>query len=227
MFAQWVTQFSENAAQRARAAEPDWASIGALPAELVRSIQKFQTGEDGDGASLIRKSAADPVYQQAVRLFVAEEQNHARLLRELLHASGNSTIAGHWSDKVFVSVRQAFGLRLELATLLVAEVVALRYYRALRDGAADPIVADTAGRILADEQQHVPFHTDRLRQGFANLTRPARLVLTASWWILLLGATTVVALDHGKALAHTGVSRIRFIRETAAIFGPTIARILG
>jgi hypothetical protein len=42
--------------------------------------------------------------------------------------------------------------------LLVAEVVALRYCRALRDGTADPLVTQVAARILAGEERHVPCH---------------------------------------------------------------------
>ncbi|WP_250906170.1 hypothetical protein [Nonomuraea sp. NEAU-A123] len=33
------------------------------------------------------------------------------------------------------------------------KVIALRYYRALRDGAGDPLAADVAARILADEER--------------------------------------------------------------------------
>ena len=113
-------------------------------------MQRFQAGEDGDGASLIGKSAkaGDPVYLAAVRLFVAEEQHHARLLEQLLVNSGHATIGGHWSDRVFVALRRALGLRLELMTLMVAEVVALRYYRALRDGSTDPAL--TSNLFAAD-----------------------------------------------------------------------------
>ncbi|WP_309113633.1 hypothetical protein [Saccharothrix sp.] len=37
-----------------------------------------------------------------------------------------------WSDAVFVRLRRALGPRLELMVLLIAEVVALGYYRARR-----------------------------------------------------------------------------------------------
>jgi hypothetical protein len=130
---------------------------GRLAPAVIRSLQRFQAGEDGDGTSLIAHAerAGDATYLAAVRLFVAEEQRHARLLRDVLAASGAPTIDGHWSDAVFVAVRRVGGLRLELLTLMLAEVVALRYYRALRDGAGDAYTRETAARILADEQRHV------------------------------------------------------------------------
>jgi hypothetical protein len=225
----WVRSFEDEVERRRRNGDPAWETATALPAALVRSVQRFQAGEDGDGAGLIAKSAAagDPEYLAAVRLFVAEERNHARLLGRLLADSGAATIDGHWSDDVFVAVRRALGLRLELMTLMVAEVVALRYYRALRDGTTSPLVTDVAGRILADEQRHVPFHTQRLRDGFRHLPRPARPVLAAAWWILMIGATGVVALDHGAALRRLGVRRLRFVGDCAALFRPVVAGVFG
>lgn len=187
-----------------------------LPADIVRSIQKFQVGEDGDGSALTAKAdlAGDPVYSQAVRLFIAEEQNHARMLELLLAAGGAETLDGHWSDAAFVRVRRLLGLRVELLVLMIAEVVALGYYQALRDGATDPLTTEVAGRILADEERHVPFHCLRLREGLAGLPRPARRAVTAGWRGLLAGAAALVAVDHGPALRALGVDRGAFVART-------------
>jgi hypothetical protein len=199
----WVRDFEEAALARARAGDPDWGRSARLHPAIVRSVQRFQVGESGDGANLIAK-AGDGDYGTAVKLFVAEEQNHARLLANLLEAAGAPTIASHWSDAVFVRLRRALGLRLELLVLLVAEVIALTYYRALRDGTDDPLTTDVAGRILADEQRHVPFHRHRLGR------------VGLGWRILLTGTAVVVALDHGSALRQLGMTRRRFIAETLA-----------
>ncbi|SIN32817.1 hypothetical protein SAMN04489832_5445 [Micromonospora cremea] len=227
-FEEWVRRFAANAERRRLDGDPAWGTARSLDRALIRSLQRFQAGEDGDGASLIRKSdlAGDPHYLAAIRLFVVEEQNHARLLEHLLLSAGASTIDGHWSDRVFVAVRRALGLRLELMTLMVAEVVALRYYRAVRDGTANPLVTDVGRRILADEQAHVPFHAQRLGEGFAGLGRSARATVAAGWWALLLGAACVVAFGHGSALRLLGVGRLRFIAETAALFRPVVRDVL-
>ena len=229
-FSCWVRQFEDAARERGVAAEPDWDhAAAALPDGLVRSLQRFQTGENGDGASLIGKAvrAGDPQYLAAARMFVAEEQNHARLLALVLARAGRPTIAGHWSDTVFVAVRRALGLRLELMTLMLAEVVALRYYRALRDGVTDPVLSDVAGRILVDEQRHVPFHVDRLRQGLADLPAPARAVLAAGWWTLCAGAIGVVAVGHAAGLRALGVAPARFAMDVAGLFHGVVREVLG
>ncbi|MEU7725918.1 ferritin-like domain-containing protein [Streptomyces sp. NPDC040724] len=212
----WVGEFEGERERRAALGDPDWGKGAQLPAEIVRSIQKFQVGEDGDGSALSGKAdrAGDPVYSEAVRLFIAEEQNHARMLKLLLAAGGAGTLDGHWSDAAFVRVRRLLGLRVELLVLMIAEVVALGYYRALRDGDVDPLVSEVAGRILADEERHVPFHCLRLREGLAGLPRPARRAVTAGWRGLLGCAAALVALDHGPALRTLGVGRGAFVAQT-------------
>ena len=209
MFAGWVEEFEAEAERRRQTGDPDWARGATVAPAVVRSIQRFQVGEAGDGANLIAKSG-DGDYAAAVRLFVAEEQNHARLLALLLSAAGAPTIRGHWSDTVFVRLRRALGLRLELMVLMIAEVIALRYYRALRDGTTDPLVTEVAARILADEERHVPFHCDRLREAFPPALRP---IVRGVWRLMFTGVAVVVALDHGAALRCMGVSRRSFVRD--------------
>ena len=195
---------------------------------MWRSVRRFQVGESGDGANLIAKAdrAGDAAYARAVRLFVAEEQNHARLLELLLGAGGVPPLAWHWSDTVFVRLRRLLGLRLELLVLMVAEVVALRYYRALRDGTGDALTTRVAGAILADEERHVPFHCDRLREAFRGAPRPVGCLALAAWRGLLLGAALVVAYDHGSGLRRLGVGRCRFVRDVVASAGPVVRSIL-
>ncbi|WP_067845212.1 ferritin-like domain-containing protein [Nocardia lijiangensis] len=228
-FTRWTREFEAKARARAAAGDPDWSRGARLHPAITRSVQRFQVGESGDGADLIAKAerAGDPVYTAAVRLFVDEERNHARLLAQLLRAAGQPTIARHWTDAVFVWLRRALGLRLELMVLMVAEIVALQYYRALRDGTDDPLTTRVAALILDDERRHVPFHTQRLRAAFAGTRLPARLAARAFWWIILTGATLVVAHDHGRALRELGCSRTEFVRATLGLFatiGPTALR---
>ncbi|MGW2351019.1 ferritin-like domain-containing protein [Actinacidiphila glaucinigra] len=227
-FAWWTERFEEERDRRHATGDPAWARGAVLHDAVRASVQRFQAGEDGDGAHLIAKAdaAGDRDYARAVRLFVAEEQNHARLLARLLDAAGATTIDGHWTDRAFVALRRLLGLRLELLVLMVAEEVALRYYRALREGADDELTREVAGRILADEQRHVPFHCACLRASLAALPAPSRRAATAGWRVAVAGAAILVAVDHGRALRVLGVGRARFVADTVASSGAAASAML-
>ncbi|MEU2617521.1 ferritin-like domain-containing protein [Streptomyces sp. NPDC007157] len=227
-FAKWTREFEDERERRRALGDPDWGRGATLHPAVWAGIQRFQVGEDGDGANLVGKAdqAGDSDYAQAVRLFIAEEQNHARLLARLLAAGGVGTLTGHWSDTVFVRLRRLMGLRMELLVLMIAEVVALRYYRALRDGTDDSLTADVAGRILADEQRHVPFHCERLHDSLAELPRVVRRPVMAGWRLLLLAASLVVAADHGPALHRLGIGRLRFVADVMASSHAVVSAVL-
>ncbi|MEV0293762.1 ferritin-like domain-containing protein [Nocardia sp. NPDC050710] len=226
-FGRWTREFEAKTTARTTAGDPEWGAGARLDPAVVRSVQRFQVGESGDGANLIAKAerAGDPEYAAAVRLFVAEERNHARLLELLLRAAGAPTIASHWTDAIFVRLRRALGLRMELMVLMIAEVVALQYYRLLREGTSDPLTTQVAGLILNDEKRHVPFHCQRLRMAFGSSSRGVRWGALVTWWVLLIGASVVVAVDHGPALGRFGCRRSDFVRATVSLFAaiaPTV-----
>ncbi|MGW2815704.1 ferritin-like domain-containing protein [Streptomyces sp. NPDC001415] len=227
-FAKWTRRFEDERERRRAEGDPDWGLGATLHPSVWASVQRFQVGEDGDGANLCAKAdqAGDPDYADAVRLFIAEEQNHARLLARLLAVGGVPTLAGHWSDTVFVRLRRLMGLRTELLVLMIAEVVALRYYRALRDGTEDPLTSDVAARILSDEQRHVPFHCERLHASLAELPSAVRRPSMALWRLLLLGVSGIVAADHGPALRRLGVGRRRFLADIMASSKSVVSAVL-
>ncbi|MDT3441096.1 MULTISPECIES: ferritin-like domain-containing protein [unclassified Pseudofrankia] len=215
-FDRWRCQFEANRHRR----DPDWNQGAEIPAVLAASLARFQVGEGGDGDGMIRAATrAGDGYLAAARLFVGEERDHARLLGRLLAAGGRPAIAAHWSDAAFRSLRWRAGLRREVMVLTVAEVCALRYYEAIRDGADDQLTREVAARILADEEEHVPFHVHRLRLDLFSLPAPARVALAAAWWALAIPSAAVVAVDHRGALRLLGVPAGRYLTETLRLFG--------
>jgi hypothetical protein len=159
-------------------------------------------------------------------MFVAEEQQHAALLLRLLGYLDGQPMRTHWSDAVFVRLRRLMGLRTELMVLTVAEVVALSYYGGLAEAGPDGVVRAVAARIVADEHPHVRFQQDRLRAGFAGSRVVARALAFAFWWLTAIGATVVVALDHGPLLDAIGYRRTRFIRDVLTDFAKVVTAVL-
>jgi hypothetical protein len=113
-----------------------------------------------------------------------------------------------------------------LQLLTVAEVVALSYHGGLAASAPDPVVRAVAARIVADEHSHVRLQRDRLRTGFAGSGITLRLLAWAFWWMTAIGATVVVAFDHGPQLDAIGYRRTRFVRNVLVDFAKVAAEVL-
>ncbi len=224
----WLEHFEQNATDRE---EIPW-DLGIhvepyLRVPLIRSLQRFQVGEQGDGKHLIRaaRSTGDPIYARTIELFIQEEQGHSRLLASLLVGMGASLLEWHWSDFVFVQVRRLCGLKLELIVLLSAEMIAKRYYRALYEGTGDPVLRAAFGRILRHELGHVAFHTEFLRHAFGDMPALVRQIARLGWRVFFGVACRVVAHDHRGVLNSTGVERGEFFRDCHRIFKETSSEI--
>jgi hypothetical protein len=123
-------------------------------------------------------------------------------------------------------LRRLFGLEEELLVLLVPEMIAQRYFRALRDGTRDPGLRAVFGQIVSDEDGHVAFHVDSLRRRFAATSLARRAFSRAGWRAIFRGACLVMLWDHGSTLRAVGVSRTAFWWDCGLIFDEVAAAIL-
>jgi hypothetical protein len=196
---------------------------------LIHSLQRFQVGESGEGRHLRRQAAStgDAVYRECIDLFIKEEQEHARLMAEVLRRLGAPLLERHWSNACFVLLRRLFGLEEELLVLLIPEMIAQAYFRALHDGMANPVLRSVFAQILRDEDGHVAFHVAFLRRAFARSSLSGRILLRLGWRILFRGACLVVTADHHGALRAAGASAAKFWWDCGLIFDQVAAAILG
>jgi hypothetical protein len=129
----WLHYFQQNRLNRT---EPQWE----LPLEgdplalreLARSLSHFQLGESGQGTHLLREArrthADDPAYQEALLLFIREEQEHARLLQKLVERYYGRLVTRHWTHTLFRTLRRALGVGFEIQVLVIAELIGTAYY---------------------------------------------------------------------------------------------------
>ncbi len=195
---------------------------------LIRSLQRFQVGESGEGKHLRRAAATldDPDYAAAIDLFIREEQEHARLMAEVLKALGAPLLKRHWSDGCFILLRRLFDLQFEVLVLLVPEMIARRYFRAVHDGTRDPVVRAVCAQICHDEEGHLAFHIDTLQRLFAGRSLWFRAMTRVGWRLLFRLACLVVMLDHRSILTRCGVSPARFWWDCGLIFDEVAASVL-
>jgi rubrerythrin len=198
-------------------------------APLIRSLQRFQVGESGEGRHLRRQAAStrDAVYQECIDLFIKEEQEHARLMAEILRRLGAPLLQRHWSDACFILLRRLFGLEEELLVLLVPEMIAQTYFRVLHDGTADPVLRAVFAQIMRDEDGHVAFHVAFLRRVFARSPLPKRILMRLGWRIMFRGACLVVTGDHYGALCAAGASPAKFWWDCGLMFDQVAAAVFG
>ena len=224
----WLTYFRQNSTGRANI--PWQKGIVVEPhlrKPLIRSLQRFQIGEQGDGVHLKRAAAAtgDPSYNATIALFVAEEQEHARLLARVIQGMDGSLLKRHWSDTCFVFVRRMSRLKLELMVLLVVELIAKRYYRALYEGTNDPVLRAVFAQIIHDEEGHVAFHCDYLNGALGTLPSSVRFMVLMCWQLFFNAVCLVVMYDHRSVLRATGVSPLAFWCDCGLIFNEAAQHI--
>ena len=213
----WLHHFEENRLHRP---EPDWHRPtpfpGPVTVPMARSLAHFQLGESGDGATLLNEArrtwADDPDYVAALVLFVAEEQEHARLLAQQVIRFGGTLVTRHWTHDWFRRVRRALGVHFEIQTLLVAEIIGTAYYRLLRS-TGDTVLRQMCELMLRDEAPHLCFHADRIVIEQLRWLPLARALWTAQFRLLLRVAVIAAWVDHRPSLRAVGIDRRLFSRE--------------
>src|SRR5271156_803126 len=136
--ADWVRYFRANAESLLAVPWQRGAELTALEkADIAESVQIFQLGESSEGRHFLKCAqdyaarAGDPAYVEAIRLFIREEQRHARDLGRFLTAAAVPLLRRSWPDTVFRWLRHGVRLESSIMVVLVAEVIAMVYYDAL------------------------------------------------------------------------------------------------
>jgi hypothetical protein len=181
---------------------------GPWRSALAASLATFQLGEAGEGriAHEIDRAALpgiDADYRAALKLFVAEEGRHARILGLMVRGLGGKLLARNWTERLFVFGRRLLGLRVKLMVLLAAEVIGGSFYGLLASRLPEGGLRRALEEICEDEQHHLDYHGEFFaRQGWGVLMRA---VWQAGWWCLALAAMGVVLVDHRRTLRTMGI----------------------
>lgn len=214
----WKQHLERNAARPVPTTTAPASLSERQHALLLRSLQRFQLGESGEGRIAneidhVRWSEVDDDFRAVVKLWVREEGRHARILGLMVRALGGALLGRHWSALLFEAGRRAMGPRWKLLIALAAEVGGMVFYRLL--GAALPPSGFTAAlaELADDERAHLEFQSEL----FARMASTGwRKVLLQAGWLLCGGAAcAVVLLEHSATLKALGVPRRHTARELA------------
>jgi hypothetical protein len=185
---------------------------------VAGSLQDFQLGESSEGHNLLRRAAAyaeaadDPEYFEAMRLFVREEQRHARDLGRFLDLAGIPRLERSRLDNVFRWLRRLAGLELSITVLLTAETIGKVYYLAVRRATGSALLRRLCEQLLRDEVKHLRFHAERLAILRKERSGWRRWLAEARHRLLLGGACLLVWCKHRRTLRAGGYGLKKFWR---------------
>ncbi len=218
--AQWCYYYHRNAERLLTLPWQRGAELTEAERETVAaSLQEFQLGESSEGRNLLRRAeqyaerADDPEYIEAMRLFVREEQRHARLLGHFLRLAGIELLQRSRLDSAFRLLRRLAGLVLSITVLLTAETIGKVYYRALRRVTGSVLLRRICDQLLRDEVRHMRFHAERLAIVRSRHAR-WRIWLAHGLHRLLFGGTCLLVwVRHRRTLRAGGLGLASFWRE--------------
>lgn len=220
-FSEWKNYFLQN---RSHFSGIDFDEPDQLTPEekklITASLQQFQRGEHSEGKHLFAfaKKFPDPAYLECIRLFIPEEQLHARVLKRFMEKHAIPVIRGHWIDGMFRWLRKLAGIENTVRVLLVAETIAKVYYKGLQEATGSPLLKQICQQILADEEQHIRFQCDALRVFHRRKSVAARFFTWFWQWTLMTGTILVVWPYHKKVLRQGGYYFGKFFLENLLVF---------
>lgn len=206
----WLHYFTRN---KSNLMQIDWQDTYQLTASEVKtilsSLQQFQLGESSEGHHLRRqaqhyvKTSGNENYPLALDLFIQEEQRHARDLGRFMEHQNLPLKSSHWVDNVFRFLRRFANLELSITVLTLAEIIAMVYYKALREATHAPILRQICHQILKDEIKHLEFQKDTLHD--LQLTQhPWRIKLMRGVTKILFTGTLVVVWGQHQSVFRAG-----------------------
>ena len=165
----WYAYFKRNDACRLNIDFSDDQPIQIEDRELILpSVRAFQKGEHSEGyqflemAKKFSKEYDEPLYTEAISMFIREENFHSAYLARFMEHYGMQMERENTLDKIFRSLRHKGGLFTEIAVLVTAEIIALSYYSALgnvADKIGSPSLKAICGQMLHDELPHIVFQS--------------------------------------------------------------------
>jgi hypothetical protein len=223
--ADWLAYFRRN--QVNRLAIPWDCSDQITDAErqaIAHSIQNFQLGESSEGVHLMKlareyaEQTGDRHWVEVVKLFIGEEQRHARELGRFMQQQQIPLARHHWSDTVFRKLRRLANLEVAFRVLLAAELIATLYYPALGKATRSPILQQLCAQISLDERQHVRFQSEQLSKIRQRRPRWLTRLIEPLYACFFRATVLVVWFDHHPVLKRSEYSFWSFYRAACAAF---------
>lgn len=216
----WCSHFVSN---RATAELLPWGDAYRLDGDelkaIAASIEQFQLGEGSNGRRLLwrgltySRKSGDFRFLRALYLFIKEEQRHSGYLLRFMQSQGIPELRKHWIDSVFRVLRGLARLELSLRVLVTAEIIAVPYYRALRDATNSPLLKAICTQIIADEAAHLRFQASMLQRLGSSRLAVTQWLVDRAHRLFLTGTSLIVWQSHGRVFRAAGYTVEKLLIE--------------
>lgn len=225
----WKEHFRINLAKQ----RVNWQQRPAInPAEkssILYSLKAWQLGETSDGSHLLAaatryaRKVNDPLYPEAVKLFIKEEQKHGSNLGRYIDMLGEQRAKSDWGDTLFRKIRYLnTSMELWTITVIIVESAAQVFYKALHDATNCPLLKSICNDILIDEAHHIKFQNERMYTIFQQKKFYNKAFSIGLYGILFFATIHAIWFGHGKALQAGGVSKKEFMKQMYYKFFKTL-----
>ena len=231
-FRHWILVFEENASKQDHFSRDDEYFLSERERMAIYdSIRHFQRGESGEGKYIYQdakkyvRKCGDDSYLYALRLFIHEENRHAKYLLQFMNKYGIPAEKEYWVDKVFRWLRHHGNLEVSISVLVTAEYIAAVYYKALLRSTRSRWLAEISQRILEDEDIHIRFQSYALNRIQKGRNPFFNFYMRLQHKILLFGTIPVVWFSHHKVLRAGGYTLPTFAMECLLVYARSNAII--
>lgn len=213
----WRADFAVHAGQHTDVTTSGMWVIAPVVEEALRSsLPIFQIGEIGTGGHLLDAACGvvSEDHLQALRSFVIENQEHARLLALICSALDIEMIDTHWAERAFRRSRYLRGYRVEMLTIVIGQLITAQIYEVLVHGVGDPALTRIFARLHADELRHLEFHAATLPSHLDEWPSTIAHAARPLWLVAATAALIAVTWENRKLLRALGCPPHFFLTDT-------------
>jgi hypothetical protein len=207
----WHSYFMHN---RENLMPIEWDSMYRLTREevsiILKSLQQFQLGESSEGKHFMARAeqyvqrSGDTEYLPALKLFIQEEQRHSATLGRFMQQQDLPLVTQDSVDSVFRFLRGLIDLEVMIFILLMAEIFAMTYYKALHEATQAPVLRQICRQILRDEVKHLMFQSEALSKTRRRRSSFGMFVTKMVQRFMFTGTILVVWTQHHKVYQAGG-----------------------
>jgi rubrerythrin len=213
----WYSYFKRNSSEPGDIPWHIKNDLSALERSLIaKSIATFQLGEYSEGRHLLAfaeeyaRINRNPHIVPVTKYFIAEEQNHASLLKKFMSIHDIKLIQKNWTDSVFRRLRKYLGFEVSVTVLITAEILALVFYDALKEATNSLLLKRICEKILTDERSHVRYESELIEYIRSQKSVFARASARIAHQVLFSGTVLVVNFEHRRVIKAGGYPLRKF-----------------